>query len=235
MIVGGAVVSDGLEIHAHVQGLSGSDSGTSTNVRPTMDSMPSSTTIGLALDGVDPNSAAGKKLATLLGAVAGGSGQGSSMMSALSGPLMSVITAKVISLSVSGVSGDLPTGTIGVDTRDAASAQRIMTAINQLTSGGTPVSGLKVTRNGTRVQASIGSAGTGKLGATALYTETMAGMSNETSMGYVDFTKLMSVLVANHVGVPSDFTSFLTPIKAMGFGATSTGTSSDELIRIVIK
>ncbi|HEY1484854.1 MAG TPA: DUF3352 domain-containing protein, partial [Micromonosporaceae bacterium] len=71
VIVGGAVIGDGLEIHAHVQGLSGGEGGTSTNVRPTMDSMPSSTTFGLALDGVDPNSATGKKLAPLLGGMAG--------------------------------------------------------------------------------------------------------------------------------------------------------------------
>jgi hypothetical protein len=233
--VGGSVAGDGVEIRVHAQSLPGDTSGKSTNVRSTMDAMPASTTVGLAVDGVDPASASGKKIAGQLDGLlksTAGSSPDSSMLSALSGPLTAVIESKVISLSFSGISNNDPTGYIAVDARDAASAQSIMSTLNQLTGGAGPVSGLKAAQNGNHVQVTLGSPGSGKLADSSLYKETTAGMSNESTMAYIDVTKLVS-LASTGGDLPDK--AYITPIKAIALGGSSTGTSQDELIRIIVK
>ena len=72
----------------------------------------------------------------------------------------------------------------------------------------------------------------GAIGASDLFKTTMAGMSDSSSAGYVDMQKVIAL--AGH-GIPSATRADLAPVKAIGFGTTSTGTASDVLIRIVIR
>jgi hypothetical protein len=158
------------------------------------------------------------------------------MLSALAGPITSVVTSKVISLSLTGVANALPSGFLAVDARDAASAQSIMSAINGLTGGQQSIPGLTISQHGTHVQATMGGpTSTGKLGGTSLYTETTAGMSDQSSMGYIDVTKLVAMLASNGASIPANVASDLAPVKAIGIGSRVSGTSEDELVRIIIK
>ena len=244
IIVGGSVVSDGVEVHAHTQDLgTAAGSTASTNVRSTLDAMPDTTTFGFATDGLDPNSATVKQLMQTLGSSAtaleggpDGSDAGSAaMLQALTQPLTSILTAKVISLAVTGISGGLPSGFLAIDTRDAASAQSIMSTITELTGGGA-VPGVDIKNDGTHIQATMGGpVSTSKLSGSSLYTETTKGMSNEQSMVYIDVQKIVALVQANGGDISASDKAQIAPVKSIGMGVTSSGTSTDAVVRVIIK
>jgi hypothetical protein len=237
IVVGASVVGDGVEIREHADGLSsGTGTAAGTNVVSTMKAMPGNTIAGVALDGADPNGAAAKSLTQQLGSLSGlmgSGGDGSEMagaMQVLSGPIQSILTAKVISLAVTGISGGKPNGELSVDFRDAASAQSIMAAVQSLTGNG-PLPGITITQSGNAVKAAMGSsAGGGKLGGNALFNEATQGMSNAYEMAYIDVQKLLA-----QTSTSSSADKEIAPIKAVAFAGSSSGSSSDVLIRVIIK
>ena len=156
------------------------------------------------------------------------------MVQAISGAITDLLTAKVISLAFTGLSGDLPSGFLSVDARDAAAAQTLMTTIDQFT-GGKTIPGVAITNSGTHVQASMGGpASTGKLSSVPLYQQTMAGMSTSGGAIYIDVQKIVKLVDANGGDLSPSDKAQIAPIKAIGISSTSSGTSSDGLVRVII-
>jgi len=234
VVVGASVVDDGVEIRVHAQGATAA-TGTATNVHPTLDAMPDGTVVGFATDGMEPNSPAAQQMQQMLDGLPGlGAAKHGFDPSTLSKPLTTMLTSKVISLSLTGTTGMLPSGFLAVDTRDAGSAQDLLSSLNGLT-GGHPIPGVTFTGSGTHVRATMGSPATGgKLGGSALYRKATDGMSNETAMGYVDLTRIGSLFGPAGAADTARATKALGPVQAVGFGAHSSGGTSDELIRVII-
>jgi len=245
--VGGSIVDNGLEIRIHTEGQTAAPAG--TNVRPTLDAMPDSTIVGLAVDGADPNGAAMKQVGPLLGSMLGGvlGGGGDdptdpdagapvdpSLTQALTGAITDVLTSKVISLAFTGLSGKTPTGFVSLEPRDAAAEHTLTTIIGQFT-GGKATPGVAVTDSNGRVQVTLGSpASSGKLSSLSLYQQTMAGMSTSGDSVYVDVQKLAKLIEANGGHQSASDEAQIASVKSIGFSSTSTGTTSDGLIRFII-
>lgn len=237
---GVSVVDDGVEIRVHEQGMTPAGSPSAkTNVRSTLDAMPDSTVAGIALDGLDPSDAVIKQLNLIVSALTGGLGsdnpdgsgdpQAQAMGQLVSGVLTTLLTSKVISVAFTGVDAGKPDLQIVADTGDSGKAASLLTAVQQLTQA-VPVPGIAVAQDGTRVRATIGTPPIGgRLANSALYRETMAGMSTATMALYLDVQKLAQV------GVASIGRAQMAPVRAIGMATSSTSTSTDTLIRIVIK
>ncbi len=242
LAVGGKVTDDGIEVRAHVQGASG-DVGTSTKVMSTIEGMPAATIAGASLSGLDPNSTAAKSLSGVLDSLGRGIGSGGGDLGGgsgddpfagfLSGGLQQLLTSKELSVAFTGLgSDDMPNLLIHVQARDDATATSLANSIDELT-GGTGIPGLRVSHNGTSINATIGSPDTsGKLGSSDLFKETMAGMSDANSALYVDVQKIVGL--AGGDMTPSDRAQ-VAPLKSIGFAAMTSGSSQDVLLRVVIK
>ncbi len=155
------------------------------------------------------------------------------LRSAIANVITPVLTAKQLTVAFTGLGGDHTPGLlINVQERDATAASSLADSINQLASGA-PADLLKVTHSGSSVNATVGTPVMGgSLGASDLFTTTMAGMSDASSAGYVDVQKLIALTGS---GMPSTARADLAPVKSIGFGVTSSGTASDILIRVVVK
>jgi hypothetical protein len=122
---------------------------------------------------------------------------------------------------------------VNIQERNAATASSLADSINHLVDGAAPAGLLKVTQSGSSVNATVGAPVMGgSLGASDLFTTTMAGMSGASSAGYVDVQKLIAL---TGTGMPTVARQDLAPVKSIGFGSTSAGTASDVLVRIVVK
>jgi hypothetical protein len=244
IIVGGSITDNGIEVRTHAEGQAASVAG--SNVRPTLDAMPDTTIVGFALDGADPNGAAMKQLTPMLSSMLGGALGGGdptdphasapdpAMIQAISGAITGLLTSKVISLAFTGLSGDLPSGFFALDTRDAAAAQKLMATIQQFT-GGETIPGVEIANNGTHLQASMGGpASSGKLSSVPLYRQTMTGMSTAGVLIYVDVQKIVKLVGANGGDISPDDMTQIAPIKAIGISSTTSGSSSDGLLRVII-
>jgi hypothetical protein len=155
------------------------------------------------------------------------------LRSAITEVITPVLTAKQLTVAFTGLAADHTPGLlVDIQERDAATASSLAESIKQL-AGGAPPGLLKVTQNGTSVNATVGAPVMGgSLGSSDLFTTTMAGMSDSTSAGYVDVQKLVA-LTGN--AVPAADRQNLAPVKSIGFGTTSGGSASDILVRVVIK
>jgi hypothetical protein len=144
-----------------------------------------------------------------------------------------VLTAKQLTVAFTGLGADhIPGLLINVQERDATAASSLADSINQLASGA-PVDLVKVTHSGSSVNATVGAPVMGgSLGSSDLFTTTMAGMADATSAGYVDVQKLIAL---TGKGMPSATRQYWAPVKSIGFSATSSGTASDILVRVVVK
>ncbi len=247
IVVGGSIVDNGVEIRIHTDGQTASTTA-GTNVRPTLDAMPDTTIVGLAIDGADPNGAAMKQLSPMLGGMLGGALGAAggdptdphaapvdpAMVQAFSGAITDLLTSKVISLAFTGLSGKAPSGFVSLTPRDAAAEHTLMTLIGQFT-GGKTVPGAAITDADGHVQVTLGGpTSTGKLSSISLYQKTMAGMSTSGGAFYVDVQKLVALIDANGGHLSADDKAQVAPIKSIGVSSTSAGTSSDGLIRVII-
>jgi hypothetical protein len=234
IIVGASVVDDGVEIRAHAEGsslLAGTGNGT-TDARAALDALPETTIAGLSFDGLDPNSASAKSLSQSLDGLLGQAfGGGSANTQAISRAATTLLTSKVLTIALTGLSNGLPSLLVSADTRDASGAAAIKQTVDQLLQGEN-VPGLQVTQDGTHIQATFGNAGSGHLGDDALYKETMSGMNHVQQALYLNVQKLVSAAADSlGPGVLSD----IGPIKAIGLSDSGSASGSDTLIRIVIK
>lgn len=155
------------------------------------------------------------------------------LRSAIASVITPVLTAKQLTVAFTGLGADHTPGLLmNVQERDAATASSLAKSINQLASGA-PAGLLHVTQSGSSVKATVGAPVMGgSLGASGLFTTTMAGMSDASSAGYVDVQKLIAL--TGH-DMPPATRADLAPVKSIGFGTTSAGTASDTLIRVVIR
>jgi hypothetical protein len=153
---------------------------------------------------------------------------------AITGIVTPILTAKQLSVAFTGLGADHTPGVlVNVQERDAATASSLTDSINQLVGGAAPPGQFKVTQNGPSVNATIGAPVTGgSLASSDLFSTTMAGMSDANAAGYVDIQKVMAL--AGRDMSAADRQAW-APVKSVGFGATSGGTSSDVLLRVVIK
>ncbi len=253
IVIGGSVVDDGVEIRAHIDGLSADATRTAgVDVAKTLQAMPDTTVVGVALDGLDPKSSAATSLAQSLsglsGMLTGGSigfaspdgptGNGAAIaqiLQNLAGPIQSIMTSKVISLALTGMTGGIPTGYVSVDFGSAADASSTMTAIQSVMNAG-QIPGVSIDQNGAQIKATIGGpASSGKLSSVGLFTEATKGMSNDSMMAYVNVQKLVAAMNAKGSGMTAQQKAQIAPIKAIAVSTTSAGTSSDELVRVIIK
>ena len=155
------------------------------------------------------------------------------LRSAIANVVTPVLTAKRLTVAFTGLGADHTPGLlVNVEERDATAASSLADSINQLATGA-PAGLLKVTHSGTSVNATVGApAMGGALGTSDLFKTTMAGMSDASSAGYLDMQKIIALTGRS---MPSATRADLAPVKAIGFGTTSTGTASDVLLRIVIR
>ncbi len=232
--VGGSVTDDGVEIHAHSEGIPGQVSG--TNVRPALDALPGGTIVGLATDGLDPNGTAVKSITGLLSGLlttrtnsdGSSSGPPAVLLSAVTDVATKLLTAKVISVGLTGMVDGKPALQASLQARSAADATAIMSTINQFTGGALP--GLTVNQAGDTIHAAYGTAGGGKLGDSALYKKTMADMSKANVVLFINVRGALGLARSEAGSVPPAVAS----VKAVGFGITTSGATIDELIRVVI-
>jgi hypothetical protein len=249
VIAGVSIVDDGVEVrsHAEIAGGAASTGGKGADVLDTMKAMSGTTAVGAAIDGADPQGELAKQLPQLLSSLpqllgaagaAGVSGPDSTetaaALQALSGPIQSIVTAKVISLSVSGMTAGKPDGSLRIDFQDAASAQSTMSAIQSLT-GGAAIPGIDIAQDGTAIKATMGTPGSGKLGDDALFAEATNGMTNEHGMVYVDMARLITMISSTGGTLSATDKAQIAPIKAIAYSFTSAGSSADTLTRIIIK
>jgi len=256
--IGGKITDDGIEIRAHVQGTGGAtDEG--TRAMPALQGMPAATMVGASFAGLDPNGQAAKSLSTMLGALAagglggdgavgsgsssggsgsGGSGSGGSgsdnpLTGFLTDGLTQLLTSKQLNIAFTGVGADsIPGLQITVQARDAAAADKLANAVDQLTAGA-PSSVLKVSHGGTTLHATVGSPDvSGTLGSSSLFKETMSGMSSSSGAIYVDFQKVIGLAGSD---MSQTDKANLAPIKSIGLSSSTDSSSSDLLIRVVIK
>ncbi len=229
VVIGASIVDDGVEIRAHVSGTAGT-SGTSSDARAALDALPETTMVGLAFDGLDPNSANAGTLSQMITGLLTGRVDDDTAQS-LGQAATSLLTSKVITLALTGLGGGLPSLLVSADTRSSDDAASIKAAIDQLLQGAS-TTGLQVTQNGTHIQATFGNAGTGHLGDDSLYKETMSGMNNVQAALYVNLQTLFS---AAQGVIPQSEMADVAPLKAIGLSASSSSGGGDLLIRIIIK
>jgi hypothetical protein len=232
--VGVSVTDDGVEIRAHTEGLPSSVSG--PDARSALDSMPSSTIAGFASDGLDPNSAAAKSITTMLSGLLARAGQTggappAEMLSAIADVATKVLTTKIISFGLTGFDNGRPSLQATLQARSADDATSIMGLINQFTGGAPAMAGLSVTQSGDTIHAAFGSAGSGRLGDSALYKTAMDGISKANTAAFIDIQGAIGLAGPS---VSGGEPAGVRPIRAIGIGVTSSGTSSDALIRVVI-
>lgn len=155
------------------------------------------------------------------------------LRSAIANVITPVLTAKQLTVAFTGLGADHTPGLlINVQERDATAASSLADSINQLATGA-PAGLLKVTQNGSSVDATVGAPVMGgSLGASDLFTTTMAGMSDASSAGYLDVQKLIASAGRD---MPATTRADLAPVRSIGFGLTSAGTTMDVLIRAVVK
>lgn len=239
--LGGSVTNAGVEIRVHGDNIGAGTASpvlSGSNVRPTLDAMPGDTVVGVAIDGLSPDSAAAKSLSQaitgLLATRAHGSFQSqsppSAMLSIVSGVVTKLLTSKIISLGLGGTAGGKPSAQAGLQAQSTDDATSIMSLLTGVTQG---LPGLTVTQTGDTIHATYGAAGAGRLADAALYKQAMAGMSGANVAAYIDvqqlYTQYLKAADASIVVPPQ-----LAPVKAIGISATVSGTSTDELVRIVI-
>jgi Protein of unknown function (DUF3352) len=159
---------------------------------------------------------------------------GGAMTTVITDVVTPILTAKQLSVAFTGLGTDKTPGVIvNVQERDAATASSLTDSINQLVGGAAPPGLFKVKQNGASVSATIGAPVIGgSLGSSDLFTKTMAGMSDANAAGYVDIQKVMAL--AGRDMSAADRQTW-APVKSVGFGATYGRTSSDVLLRVVIK
>jgi hypothetical protein len=228
--IGGSVTDDGLEIRMHTEGMPVALKN-DVDAMPKLAAMPSSSTLGLALNGFDPDGDTFKQLVASLTAIpmmtGGGAAVDSGMVTALNGLATSVLTAKLLTVDVGDVTGSKPSMVITAEAGDASSAQSLASQLSGLAAN--PAAGVSVTADGPTVTAVIGQAPAGTpLSSDPLFRTATNGMSHATIAAYVDVQKLVTL---DHNGAAP---STLIPVKAVGLAVTSHGTGSDELIRVVI-
>ncbi|HKD97650.1 MAG TPA: DUF3352 domain-containing protein [Micromonosporaceae bacterium] len=234
IIVGASVVDDGVEIRAHVEGMAGAVNSGQSDARAALDALPETTIVGMALNGLDPNGSSAKSLTQMLDQLLSQSPLGSDGASsqAIAQAATALLTSKVITVALTGLNNGLPSLLVSADTRDADGASLIKQTIDQLLDGAN-VPGLKVTQDGTHVQATYGNAGSGRLGDDSLYKETMSGMDHVSTALYLNVQQLVSAVGRQAVG--SSNLAAIAPLKSVGLGASSSAGGADLLIRVVIK
>lgn len=231
IVVGGAVVDNGVEIRARVLG--------ATPVTPVeahalaaLGGMPASTIVGAAIipGAAGPGgSTLNGSLPGLLGNVLHGNPQ---MAQFLGAGLQQLLSAKMLSVGFSGVDPTgMPNLLINVQAKDAASATALMGTVNQLT-GGQQTPGVSITQHDATINATVGNPDTnGKLGASKLFEEATTSMANASTVFYVDVQK-----VATMSGpMPPDVAQYLGPIKAVAVSGGTDKWGSNVLIRVVVK
>jgi hypothetical protein len=242
--VGGKVTGDGIEVRAHVDGMKVTSGSSPAKVFSTLAAEPSATIVGAVTTGLDPASDAAKQLSSVLGMLAGGAALGSGgstddplagrLTTAINGVVTPILTAKQLSVAFTGLGADHTPGVlVNIQERDATSASSLTDSINQFVAGAAPAGLLKVTQDGSSVNATIGAPVLGgSLGSSDLFKTTMAGMSDATGAGYFDVQK---VIASSGSDLSAADRQAWAPVKSIGFGATSGGTTTDVLLRVIIK
>jgi hypothetical protein len=238
--IGGRIVDDGLEIQAHsdVTGLATPGATTArTSVRPALDALPGNSIVALATTGADPNSPALAQLQPMLSGILGGALGGSAdnpqaaaMMQQVSGILTKIVTAKVLSVALTGIA-PTPSIVLNLQAQSAADAAAIVTPIKEMFGPRLP-GALTLTQDGDTVHATYGQPGTGQLSASPVYAKAMVGMGDGQFAAFVDIQALLAAVGPN--ALPPSSAAAFAPVKGVGISSTSTGTTGDVLIRIIV-
>jgi hypothetical protein len=232
--VGASVVDNGVEVRVHTQGMPATTTH-SVDALASLNAMPSSAIASVAFNGLDRNGDTIKQLDAMLTASArmgavGGGAPNAGMPSMMSGLVTNILTSKLLTVEFSGVTAGRPNLVITADTGNQATAASLTQSLSGLSGGAMP--GVTVKQDGTVVRASVGQEPTGDaLAQLPLYQATMKGMGDASVAAYVDVQKLIA-------SAPSTFgasqVATLAPVKAVGLSVTDHGTSTDELVRVVI-
>ena len=236
VMVGGSTTNDGVEIRVHTEGGASTGSASGGDPKATVDNLPSSTIVGVATRGL--SAAQAKQISTLLQSLVTSTSSGSSssdmtqILPLIAPPLTKLLESKVISFAFTGIDPTTgPSGLLAADMQNSSDAQSIQNLIGMFT-GGTSPSGLNISANGARIQATLGNPGGGKLSSSSLYTTATSGMSGDAAVGYIDIQSLLPLVAKNMT--PQD-KAMAAPVKAVAFGETSSGNSGDVLLRVIIK
>jgi Protein of unknown function (DUF3352) len=240
MAIGAAVAGDGIEIRGHSEGMPTAARSSSVNTLDTMAEMPDSAIVAAALQGLDKNSNTVKQLKSMLasgmGLAGGSSGEpmpagAAEMMGNL---VTDVLTSRVLSFEFSGITAGKPNLVITSVANDQNSATELMSSLGML-EGAVP--GLDIKQDGATVRATVGTTPSGgKLGDSPLYREAMNGVNTSSMSLYIDVQKLLAVVApSTPSSADSRVLQNLAPVKAIGVSGSQNGSSSDELIRIIIK
>jgi len=236
--IGGRITDDGIEIQGHAQGLEAQTTFGRTNVRPALDAMPAGSIVALATAGLDPASDTAKQFGPMLDKLLSGAGgllggrpglgapnpQLTAMLGQLSPVLQKIVTAKVISFALTGLS-PTPALSLNVQAQSAADAAAIVGPIQQLLGPAAGVVSLK--QDGDTVRAAFGpAAASGPLSGSPVYQKAMAGMNNAQIAAFVDFQALVKDTKTGNAAPAA--------IKGLGVYEKVGGTTADFMVRVVI-